>query len=416
MRTNIIFAFALIVLGSAGSAYSQDIVWKASKPAAEPLPVAIGKPDEPPPTPSFRPVSEPSPRVVRGQFPSTPPPAFPGSGPAVPPAPNFPYDAGVVNNDSDLGGFWTRFCDKFKRCWDDVIGGAGGAFQPGPGRSMFESDRAFEVFASPVTNPFYFEDPRALTEIRPIFIWQHTPNTNAVFNGGNNFALAARGSVAFTPNISLVLNRFGWSFNDANVGAPDVPAGRNNGFSEIHLGPKFTFIRNDTSNTVAAFGVTFELGVGSNRALQDTGNLSIVPYFSLAQNFWRTDYGSFNFMGTTGYAFRGDNRRSESLFLSLHLDYDVARLHRIYPLVEMNYRHYTHNGNARDLNFEGNDLGNFGSRNVSGLNELTVALGGRFVLTNNWQLGVAGEFNVLPNGSGRHLDRFRITADVIFRY
>ena len=37
------------------------------------------------------------------------------------------------------------------------------------GRNMFQSDPEFTYFASPVTNPFFFEDPRSLTEVRPIW-------------------------------------------------------------------------------------------------------------------------------------------------------------------------------------------------------------------------------------------------------
>ena len=40
----------------------------------------------------------------------------------------------------------------------------------------FIGDRAYKLL-KPVTNPFLFEDPRALTEIRPIFMWQKTPSS-----------------------------------------------------------------------------------------------------------------------------------------------------------------------------------------------------------------------------------------------
>lgn len=370
--------------------------------------------------PSFMPVRAESPRVVRGQIPDPPPPPFPSGGGG--PAPTFGptpssidiYNRGIVNSNNDLGSFWERFCNKTKRCWDDVIGSAGGAFQPGPDRVMFQSDRKFELFTSPVTNPFSFEDPRALTEIRPIFIWQRTPSTNTAWAGGDNFAIAARGSVAFTPNISLVVNRVGWTFIRPKGNNPDIANA--NGFSEVHLGPKFTFIRNDVSNTVAAVGLTFQIPTGPERVLQDTGSLSLSPYFSIAQNFWRSEYGSFNFMNTTGYVFRADGQRSESIFASFHLDYDIRNSHRVYPLAELNFRHYTRNGNARDLDFEGSDLGNFGSRSVSGLSEMTLAIGSRFVINNNVHFGIAAEFNVLSNNNGRHLDQFRLTTDLIFRY
>jgi len=355
--------------------------------------------------------------VVRSQMP--PPPPFPGTGGA----PVFPtpggssadaYNKGVVNNDADLGGFWTRAGDNLKRCWDDITGGIGGAFQGGAKRQVFQSDRDFEVFTSPMTNPFFFEDPRSLTEIRPLFIWQHTPNSNPVWNGGNNFDYAVRGSVAVTENISFVLNRFGFTTISPRGGTSDISS--HTGFSEVLLGPKLTFLRNETSNTVAAAGLTFDIPAGSAHVLQDTGHLSLVPYFSIAQGFGRSDYGSFNFMNTTGYAFRTDNTRTESLFSSFHLDYDWGGAHRVYPLIEFNWRHYTRNGGARALNFEANDLGNFGSQFVSGHDELNLAFGTRVKLNTFLWWGIAAEFNVLHNGDGRHLDAFRLTTDLIFRY
>jgi hypothetical protein len=45
---------------------------------------------------------------------------------------------------------------------------------------------------------------------------------------------------------------------------------------------------------------------------------------------------------------------------------------------------------------------------------LTLALGGRYKVSEHFQLGLAGEMNVL--GGSRHLDLFRLTFDVIFRY
>jgi hypothetical protein len=410
MRTRIMIGIGLILLSLASSVHSQDVIWRAAKP------VSLGTP-----TPlSGSPASEaPPPRVVRGQIGEVPPaPAFPGTaGPPVFPTPGGPggadmYNRGVVNHDGDLGGFWARTGDKFKRCWDDVAGGVGGAFQSTPDHQMFQCDHQFDIFTSPMTNPFFFLDPRASTEIRPIFIWQHTPNSNPVWNGGNNFDYAVAGSVAITPHISLVFNRFGFTTISPRGGTPDIQS--HTGFSELLLGPKLTFLRSETSGTVAAAGLTFDIPAGSARVLQNTGHLTLVPYFSIAQNFGRSQYGSFNFMNTTGYTFRTDNTRSESLYSSFHLDYEIGK--RFYPLIEANWRHYTRNGGARALDFEGSDLANFGSQNVSSRNELTLAIGTRIVLTKNITWGIAGEFNVLSNGDGRHLDQFRLTTDFIFRY
>lgn len=407
MRSKILLGIGLILLGSASGLRAQDVA-PAAITLGTPLPLPAADA-----TPAFRPISTIAPSVVRGQIP--PPPAFPGGGP--PPLTPTPggataYNQGVVNNDADLGGFWSRLGDKFKHCWDDITGNASGAFQSSPKRQMFQSDHDFDVFSSPISNPFFFEDPRALTELRPVFIWQHTPNNNPVWNGGNNFDYTLVGSVAVTENISLVINRLGFTTIAPRGGAPGINS--DTGFSEMMLGPKLTFLRSESTGTVAAAGLTFIIPDGSSGVLQDTGHLMFAPYFSIAQNFGRSDYGSFNFMNTTGYNFRTDNTRTEAFYSSFHLDYEIAK--RVWPCIEINWWHYTRNGGDRPLNFDNGDLGNFGSDFVTGRDELTVALGTRVKINSFMYWGIAAEFNVLNNDAGRHLDAFRLTTDLIFRY
>ena len=327
MRSRIAIAMGWILLGSALPLCAQGV--------APDGPITLGTPEPLTATesaPAFRPLSAVAPSVVRARAPP-PPPAFPGGGPppvAIGPGGAAPYNQGVVNSDADLGSFWSRLGNKFSRCWDDITGNASGAFQSTPKRQMFQSDHDFDVFSSPMTNPYFFVDPRALTEIRPVFIWQHTPSNNPVWNGGNNFDYTLVGSVAVTENISFVVNRLGFTTIAPHGGTTGISS--NTGFSETMLGPKLTFLRSETSGTVAAVGLTFIIPDGSSAVLQDTGHLMLDPYFSIAQNFGKSEYGSFNFMNTTGYNFRTDNTRSEALYSSFHLDYEIAKprlaLHR----------------------------------------------------------------------------------------
>ena len=185
------------------------------------------------------------------------------------------------------------------------------------------------------------------------------------------------------------------------------------GFSEVLFGPKFTFLRSEATKTLGAVGLTIDIPAGDKSVLQDTGSLSLVPYLSMAQSFWCTKYGSMQAMGTVGYNLGVDNKRSDDLFLSLHLDYDVANLHVIYPLVEMNFFFYTSNGKANAINFEGRDLFNFGSTSVSGHSEVSIAAGARYKLNENIQFGLVAE---VPLTNERDLMAYRFTFDVIFRY
>jgi hypothetical protein len=278
-------------------------------------------------------------------------------------------------------------------------------------RSLFESDHCFDNFASPVTNPFLFEDPRSLTELRPIFIYQHTPKSNWIFNGGDNEFFGVQARLAITERLSFVMNKLGgvWLHPKNGQGIVDDSSG----FAELWMGPKYTFVRSETSGTVAAGGLQFQIPTGSKSVFQHTGELSLVPYLSLAQNFGRTSYGSFNFVGTTGYAFSVNNKRSDYYYLSAHVDFDVANAHKIYPFLEMNWFYYTHSGTSTNLGFEGRDLVNFGSQQSKGINSLSIAPGFRYKFTENIQAGLATEFGLSTN---RDLMDFRLTVDMIFRY
>lgn len=416
MDARAVGGWAAVLLLGAAAARADEPVWRPA-PVAAPsaAPVSIARP---------RPlVDGPAPPTIRAQAPDAvpPPPPFPGPAGGLPaPADGpfngpTPYNCGQVNSNADLG-FWGRCGQKLSRAWSDTSETVGGIFTTSAGHKPFQSDHCLDMFASPVTNPFYFEDPRALTEIKTLFMWQHTPTANPYFDGGNNYFGGIQARVAFTQWLSFVVSELGVrSLNPRNGGPVGLaPA---TGFSEVQLGPKVTFIRDANTGTAAAFGLMFEVPVGSARVLADTGTLSLRPYFSFAQNFGTFKYGSFNFMNTTGYDLGVDQQRNDFFFTSAHLDYDVNNKHVFYPLVELNYILYPQNGGARDLGFGGGDLFNFGSYGTAGHSELTAALGFRWKIVGEAvQFGLAGQSNVLSNGSGRHLDLFRLTADLIFRY
>jgi hypothetical protein len=133
----------------------------------------------------------------------------------------------------------------------------------------------------------------------------------------------------------------------------------------------------------------------------------------MGQNFCRSSYGSFNVLGTLGGSFATDNKRSDFVFAGLHLDYDFANMHKIYPLIELNWAQYTGNGSARNLNFDGRDLFNLGSNSVSGDGIVTLAFGARYKFCEWAQVGSAVEWGLTGRSS---LEDFRFTLDMIFRY
>jgi hypothetical protein len=366
--------------------------------------IAPPRPLDPPPASADAGGGELGRPVVRAQAPDSGPTLNPPRpvAPGIPATPDERYNCGVVN-DPPAGAGHSPFAA--------VPAAVGGVGEYCGSWCRFRSDHCFDNMISPVSNPFLFEDPRSLTEIRPIFMLQGTPGSNPIYRGGDVVFFGTQARLAVTERLSFTLNKLGliWNEPHEHVDSFDDHVG----FAELWLGPKFTFLRNEQCGRVAAAGLIFQIPTGSGKVFQDTGTLSLVPYVSFAQSFWQTSCGTFNFLGTTGYAFSTDNERSDYYFLSLHLDYDVGNLHHIYPLMELNYFYYASGGNQLPINFEGRDLFNFGATGISGRNNVDLALGARYKFSEAIQTGLAVEFPI--NGQHDLLD-YRVTFDLIFRY
>ncbi len=275
----------------------------------------------------------------------------------------------------------------------------------------FCSDHAFDGFISPVTNPFLFEDPRSLTEVRAIYLYQRIPGRQPDTQGGNVQYFGVQGRVAITNRLSFTINKLGGTWFNPNS---ETALPGSSGFSEIWFGPKFTFIRGEETGTLLAGGLQFQVPVGSSSVFQDTGSLSLVPYVSYAQSFLRdASWGGLNLMANASYAFSTTRARSDYLALSGHVDWDVLNWHRFYPLFEMNYYLMTTDGTTRpNVGAEGRDLFNLGS-SAKGNGLLTGAFGARFKITEGAQVGTAFEF---PFAGPRDFFDYRWTLDFILRY
>jgi hypothetical protein len=410
--------------------HAEDLQWRPVAAPATPTPswgVKLLAPQATPETSTIQPASlyqddGTSPRVVRAQ--SFDPNYGAAPLPPVPPPPPPPPPPGAFANTSNdekyncavranCNGGGQGFMGQARDAVTGVPQAFGNLFQGDSGRNPFQSDHGFDWIASPVSNPFYFEDPRSLTEVRPILIYQHVPGSNTAFQGGSIWFYGLQARLAFTDVFSIVIPKLGFVTVDPHSDAHGLS--NSTGFAELMLGPKFTFYRCESSKTVMAAGLNFDIPVGDSNAGQGTGNLSLIPYFSIAQGFWKSSWGSFNFMNTTGYSFGVDNRRPDFLFSSFHLDYDVMNLNKIFPLIELNWFHYTTDGNnVATSGFEGGDLATFGSEGIAGHDIVTLAVGARYKFCEWLQTGLVVEFPL--TGRNHDVMAYRVGFDLIFRY
>jgi hypothetical protein len=394
-----------VIQQTAHEAPAADAGWMVRGQAADPLfgPAQFTPP--PPPAPPPGPVTA----QPYGGSPFAP---APGAMPPPPPPPNGPnladanenYLCGVKANSSGGPTF-------LENCRDSITG-IGDTFKGDTSRQFLQSDHAFDNFISPLSNPFFFEDPRALTEIRPLLLYQHVPGSNYAFQGGDVWFYGLQGRLALTDMFSLVVDKLGF----VSTRPQDTVNGftSSTGFAEFSLGPKFTFLRLDSCKTLLAAGLKFDMAIGSDTVHQDVGDVSLVPYVSFAQCLGKTDWGTFNFMNTTGYSFAVDSKRSDFFYSSFHVDMDVMNLNKIFPLIELSWFHYTNNGGqGQFFGFEGADLFNLGSGGVAGHNNLILALGTRYKFAEWFQIGLGVE---LPLISPKDMEEYRLTMDLIFRY
>jgi hypothetical protein len=309
-------------------------------------------------------------------------------------------------------GFFTGLFDRLTgRRNDDALPADLKVVEVDGVKRWWESDRKYANFISPVSNPFFAEDPRTLTEVRPIVLYQKIPNNEGLFRGGNAWFFGGQARLAVGERWSVVVNKVGGQ--SFNPGRDSLLAG-GTGLSELWVGPKFVLLRNPDTQTLVSVGTTFQIPLGSSGVYQDTGKLSIVPYVSAAQRLMGFSWGTFQGMGTAGYSISTTRDRSDFFFASAHLDFDVGNLHRFYPLAELNWFAYTTDGRERPFMASvGRDLANFGGP-AKGNNLLTWALGGRFRTKNGlWEVGAAYEGRLFgPRG----LFDGRVTVDLIMRF
>src|SRR5206468_9150580 len=124
----------------------------------------------------------------------------------APPPPPLPPDDPLLSIGRDRPKTERRKSVQRRSYFGDMFKGWGGNGAEG---GCFESDHCFDNFASPVSNPFLFEDPRSLTEIRPIFMYQTIPGSNPVFRGGHTEFFGTQARLAVTDRWSFVMNKIG---------------------------------------------------------------------------------------------------------------------------------------------------------------------------------------------------------------
>ncbi len=264
---------------------------------------------------------------------------------------------------------------------------------------FLESDHCFDSFISPLSNPFFFEDPRSLTEARGIFIDNYLPNQ---ISGSELQVWAGQLRGRLTERTSVIAPRLGYV--SVHPGGGDSPAG----FLSAPIGLKYNLIRDVENQFLVSVGATYFIP-GQDRAYSGFGDGDFHFFASAGKQIF--DRG--HWISGTGFRIAGDNNWGTQMwYWSNQWDYELPG--HWYPLAGVNWFHYMSSSGLNATNgIGGLDIINLPTYGVAGTNVATGVAGLKWKPTGHFEVGGGYEFP-LTNRTDILADR--IYFDMIFRY
>lgn len=257
--------------------------------------------------------------------------------------------------------------------------------------NKFPSDRCFDDFVMPVSNPVWSIDPRSLTYLRGIFINQMIDSQTPVLGAGDLQVYALQLGIALNERLSVIAVKDGYNTLQTRG------VGNRTGWSDIGLGLKYVVIRDVENQFLLSGGLIYEATNGSSRVFQGNGDSVWTPYLSLGKQI-----GCGHLIASTGYHIPGDTaEESQSIYYSVHYDHPITS--KLSAVAELNGIVYTKSGQALPLNVEGGDWINLGSSNVAGNNFISTAIGANYRLNRClsvagvWEFPITGRKDLMDN-------------------
>lgn len=264
---------------------------------------------------------------------------------------------------------------------------------------LLPSDHCFDDFISPLSNPFFFEDPRSLTEVRGIFIDNALPSQ---LSGGDFQLYAAQIRGRVTDRVSIIAPRL--SFFNVNQAGGDTP----NGFLSAPVGFKYNFIRDAERQLLVSGGLTYFIK-GSSDALSNFGDGDYHLYLTAGKQIF--DRG--HWLSASGFRLPGDTNWGTQLwYWSNQWDYEIVD--GIYPLVGVNWFHWMRSaGLDAGTDVTGLDIINLPVGNVAGDNVVTGLVGVKWKPSAHCEVGSGFEFALTDRTD---ILKNRLYVDFLIRY
>ncbi|MEM9646165.1 MAG: hypothetical protein AAF989_14340 [Planctomycetota bacterium] len=271
-------------------------------------------------------------------------------------------------------------------------------------RRLKRSDHCFDDFISPTIDFVHFEDPRTLTELRPIFVTHEFPNA---LDSGSIQLFALQFRVALTERLSLIGVKDGYIV-DNSEGALDPLL--DSGWADISAGLKYNLIRDAELGRLLSGGFTYEIPLGSEQSLQAVGDGVFHLFVSGGQ---RLLDGNAHWLSSFGWQIPVD-QSVQSTTVHWNNHFDVKLTQSLYLFTENSWWHWVDEADVGlPLGISGQDLLNVSATNVEGNDLVTHNVGAKFKPHGNFEAGIAYEF---PLTEFKDIIEDRLTVDMIFRY
>ena len=288
---------------------------------------------------------------------------------------------------------------------------------PGPGPGRMAGNHNFDNFIGFMSNPVFNIDPRAVTELWPI--WGNTWfSTSGALPGGEISLIPSAGMyVALSEKVSVGLNQGGYGFVDFDLDKTGKFidrfgklrqrrefSGEREGWLNIGGFAQYTVIEDPANQFLVTAGLRWEVPTGSKDIFQGRGPVKLSPYVSLGK-----EIGEFHLLANLGYEFPAGSGSDTNLFYGcIHLDRKIGWL---YPLVEFNWVYHTASVEVDLPTREG--FINFGNFSSTG-NMVNMAVGANAVLIpNKLEFGAVYTTNI---ASQRNFGFDGFLIKMVYRY
>lgn len=265
---------------------------------------------------------------------------------------------------------------------------------------LLPSDHCFDDFISPISNPFFFEDPRSLTEVRGIFIENALPRQ---LDGGDFQLYAAQIRGRVTDRVSIIAPRLAsLNVNQGNdPGSPD-------GFLTAPVGFKYNFLRDAERQLLVSGGLTYFIK-GSSSAFSNFGDGDYHLFLTAGKQIF--DRG--HWLSASGFRLPGNmNWGTQLWYWSNQWDYEVVD--GIYGLVGINWFHWMRSANLDSgSNVTGLDIIDIPVVGIAGANVVTATAGVKWKPNPHCEVGSGFEF---PLTDRTDILKNRLYVDFIVRY